>query len=92
MRKIIKKIVNLLGWLSLSALLMLIALSVIVNSPKAQEYITEKVFGKLERRLGNSISYSKIKITVFNKVEFTNLFITDQKGDTIIYAPNMRAS
>lgn len=91
MRKIIKKILNLFGWLSLSMMLLLVVLTIVINSPKVQDYITENVFVKLQNRLGNSISYSKMKLTVFNKVEFSNLLITDQNSDTIVYAPAMRA-
>ena len=92
MRKLIKKILNLIGWTSLTLVLLSIVLSVIINTPRLQNYITEKAFGKLEELFGNNISFTNVKLHLFNKAEFENLLIRDMQNDTLVYAPRMKAA
>ncbi|MBN2486788.1 MAG: translocation/assembly module TamB domain-containing protein [Bacteroidales bacterium] len=90
MRKIIKKIVNIAGWLSLSVLMLMVVASIAVSSPHLQAYMASKAFGGLEDRLGNKLSFNKVKLTIFNKVDFNDLLITDQSFDTILFAQSAK--
>lgn len=91
MRKIIKKILNLFGWLALVISLAGIILSILLNTPKIQDNITRRILEKLEEQLGNTISFSIIRIHIFNKIDFDNLLITDNEKDTIVFAPKLQA-
>lgn len=92
MRKIIKKIVYLLGWLLFLTFLFGIIASVLINTPNVQEYITTKAFGKLDDKFGNHFTHNGVRIRMFNRVDVSDLLITDQQNDTLIYAPKFRAN
>ncbi len=91
MRKIIKKIMNVLGWLLLSIIFMGIILVFLIKSPSVQRLATDKVAAKLSERFGTGLSYDGVKFRLFNKVEFEGVLIKDLANDTIVYAPILKA-
>lgn len=92
MRKIIKKIVYLFGWLLFLSVLLGIISSILINTPGVQEYITQEAFGKLDDKFGNHFTHSKVKYRLFNRVDVNDLLVTDLANDTIIYAPKFNAN
>jgi hypothetical protein len=92
MRKFIKKILNLIGWLLLLLMLLSVVSSVVLNIPAVQNRITSKGLEQVEALFGNYISYEGVKLRLFNKAEFENLLIRDLQNDTLVYASSMKAS
>ncbi len=92
MRKIIKKIVYLFGWLLFLSILLGIIASILINTPSVQEYITTEAFGKLNDKFGNNFTHSKVKYKLFNRVDISDMLVMDQANDTIIYAPKLSAN
>jgi hypothetical protein len=92
MRKLIKKILNLIGWLLLSLLILSVVLSIVINIPKVQNRITSAALEKVEALFGNYISYSDVRLRLFNRAEFDGLLIRDLSNDTLVYASKLKAS
>jgi hypothetical protein len=61
----------------------------LINSDRVQNKVAEKVTVWLSKELGNHISLSHVRVSWFNRVTVTDLYVTGLRGDTILYAPEI---
>ncbi|QQS50695.1 MAG: translocation/assembly module TamB [Bacteroidota bacterium] len=90
MRKLIKKILNLIGWLLFLLFIFGVAASIIINTPKVQTRITSIAFGKIQELFGSQVKYEKVHLGLFNRAELEGFLIRDLNADTLIYAGKMK--
>ena len=86
MRKFIKKILNLIGWVSLSVIILVVILSATINIPRIQDELTSKAMVKVQELFGGQIEYEGITLRLFNRAQFRNILIKDLANDTLVYA------
>lgn len=91
MSKIIKKITKLFTYLLLLLFLLPVILTGLVQIPKIQSFAVTKTLQWIGNELGTELQFSDVRILTFNRIRFNDLFIADQKGDTLIYATETRA-
>jgi hypothetical protein len=92
MRKFIKKILNLFGWLFLLLMILSVAASVVINIPGIQVKITDKGLGAVKQIFGTNVTYDNVKLRLFNRAEFEGILIRDLQNDTLLYASSLKAS
>ena len=90
MRKFIKKILNLIGWMSLLLMILSVLLSVIINIPKVQNQLTSRALVKVQELFGSQIEYRSVTLKLFNRAEFDSILIKDLANDTLVYAGKMK--
>lgn len=61
----------------------------IVQQPKVQQYLVQKLTDKLSGFLGTPVSMSKADIDLFNNITFHNFCVLSPKKDTILYTPEL---
>jgi hypothetical protein len=90
-RKIIKKITAVTSYLLLFIILLPGVLWGVIRLPAVQDYSVSKVLNWISTELGTKLSYTYVSIPTLNRIIFKDLFIADQRGDTLLYAQNTTA-
>lgn len=78
------------GYRVLIALLLLIFLFLVslyfaIQSPKFQNFISEKITHSLSEKLGAEIIIGNIEVSFFNNILLENFYVEDLQEDTLIY-------
>ena len=89
--KIIKKITRAIAYLLMVIILLPVVVIGIIQIPDVQNFVATKTLNWVADKLGTEIQFSSIHITTFNRIRINDLFITDQTGDTLLYAEKTRA-
>ncbi len=70
-------------------LIIITGLGYLLLQPFSQKAILNWYVNKLEKNLGTTISYSDAKISLFDEIIFSDLYIEDELNDTLLYACNV---
>ncbi len=60
-----------------------------INSERIQNIVAHRVTEMLSEELGNHISFDNIRVSWFNKVTLHDLCVTDLRGDTVLFTPEL---
>ncbi len=63
----------------------------LLQSPKVQTYLTQTIAGNLSNRFHTSISIGAVTFRPFNSLVLKNVFVADQKGDTLLFSKEIAA-
>ncbi len=88
----LQKIFRFLGYLILVLVLLLAIAYVVVQQPKVQNWLAQKVTKQLENKLGTPVSVENVSFTLANHVQLNGLYIADKSKDTLLYAGNVQMS
>jgi hypothetical protein len=67
-------------------LLLLISAWIFLQTDFGQNWLAQKVTGKLSKDLQTKISIRHVSIEFFNRLQLEGVYIEDQKNDTLLYA------
>lgn len=76
--------------MSLSLLLLLLGAYLFIQTPWGQQWIINKVTGKLSRDLQTNIRISHVDFSLFDKMHLQGVLLEDRTGDTLLYAGDLR--
>lgn len=91
MSKIIKKIAKVLSYTLLLAFLLPVIVWILLQIPAVQDFGVSKATRFVADELGIQLRYTGVRITNFNRIRFTDLYISDTESDTLIYAEKLVA-
>lgn len=77
-------------WFFLSLLFLIIGLYIFIQTPFGQNWIASQVTKRLSRELQTKISIKHVDFALFNRMHLEGVLIEDQKGDTVLYAGNIK--
>jgi hypothetical protein len=86
MAKIIKKAIKYLLFFAGVLAFLFISLFLVLQNPKVQTFIVQKISGKLSRDMKSTIQVGKVEFKFFNRLIVNDLLIKDQNDDTLIYS------
>jgi len=90
--KIIKKTLK-IGFLILGMVLAMLFLSYLVlRSPVAQTFLTQKLAKHLSSKYKTNISIQGVSIAFFNKVVLEKVLVEDQKRDSLLFVDRLEAT
>ncbi len=72
-------------------IVLVISVILILNIPSVQTYIAQKFVSSIRSKTGTEISIKSIKISIPTKVELAELFVRDQRKDTLLYLKSLSA-
>jgi hypothetical protein len=90
-RKIIKKITAVTSYLLLFIILLPGIMWGLIQIPAVQDIIVSKVLTWLSKEIGTDLKYKSVYIPSLNRIIFKELYVADQKGDTLLYAQKTSA-
>jgi hypothetical protein len=79
-----------LKWFLLSLLLLIAVLYLFILTPFGQNWITSQVTKRFSKELKTKITIKHVDFSLFNKMHLEGVMIEDQKGDTLLYAGDMK--
>ncbi len=88
-RKSIKNLKKILWILLLVTISLPTILFFVINSDRVQNMVAQRVTTLLSNELGNQISFEHIRVSWFNKLIIDKLCVTDLRGDTALYVPEL---
>ncbi len=91
MLKSIKKIFNILTGAIAVLVLTLAVLIFILRLPSVQTLILKKITDYISKETKSTLSFGKIRLVFFNKIEINDLIVKDQHNDTLLYAQRITA-
>ncbi len=86
--KNIKKTINILLVIISIFLLIIASAYFVFQSKVVQTMIINAVTRNISNSTGADVSIGKVKFTLFNKIVFDDVFISDQNKDTLLFADN----
>ncbi|HUR65947.1 MAG TPA: translocation/assembly module TamB domain-containing protein [Chitinophagaceae bacterium] len=86
----LKRFKKILKWFFLSLLFILVGLYIFIQTPFGQNWLARQVTKRLSRDLQTKISLKHVDFSLFNKMHLQGVLIEDQKGDTLLYAGDMK--
>jgi hypothetical protein len=81
-----------MAWVAGILFLLLVSLIVAVRIPAVQNAIVQKVTTYLEDRIGTEVSIGRIMIVFPKRLLIEDLYLEDQKGDTLVYAHELEVN
>ena len=72
-------------------IIFLVAFFFIFKIPAVQNWLAKQAASLLSSELGTVVRIDRVEIELFNKAIFENLYVEDLKGDTLIFAPEVKA-
>lgn len=70
---------------------LLVAFFFIFKIPAVQNWLAKQAASFLSSELGTVVKIDRVEIELFNKAIFENLYVEDLHGDTLIFAPEVKA-
>jgi hypothetical protein len=67
-------------------LFLIIAVSIFIQTPLGQNWITKQVTKRLSRDLQTKISIQHVNFSLFNKMHLQGVLVEDRSRDTLLYA------
>ncbi len=77
-------------WFFLTLLFLIIAVYFFIQTPFGQNWITKKVTNRLSKDLQTKISIRHVDFSLFNKMHLEGILIEDRKGDTLLFAGDLK--
>ncbi|MEX0881978.1 MAG: translocation/assembly module TamB domain-containing protein [Cyclobacteriaceae bacterium] len=78
-----------MGWVLLAVLTLVILLLVCIRSPWGQDLIIQKATSYVANNTQSTVSIKRLFITFRGNIYIEDLYLEDQKGDTLIYSKNL---
>lgn len=82
---LIKKILRIAGIVLLSLLTLLLIIALLLQLPSVQNYAAQRATDFLSKRIDSEFSVGSIQLDFFNRLRLENLYVEDQRGDTLAY-------
>lgn len=86
------KILKILGKIFLGILIFLLLVVLFIRSPWGQNIIKDKFISSITKKTGTEISLDRIFIKFNGAIQVDNLYMEDEKGDTLIYSESLSAN
>lgn len=77
-------------WVFLTLLFLLVALYIFIQTPFGQNWIVKQVTKRLSRDLQTKVKIDHVSFSLFNKMHLEGVLVEDRKGDTLLYAGDMK--
>ncbi|HWR32069.1 MAG TPA: hypothetical protein VN451_00975, partial [Chitinophagaceae bacterium] len=77
-------------WFFLSLLFLIVATYIFIQTPFGQNWIAGQVTKRLSRDLHTKVTVKHVDFSLFNRMHLEGLMIEDRKGDTLLYAGDMK--
>lgn len=92
MKKALKIILSSVSGLVIFIIMLPILLSMILQISAVQNFVVAQISAKLSQVASTKISISHVDIEFFTKAVLSDVYIEDQRGDTMIYAKNLKVA
>lgn len=86
----LKRFKKILKWFFLILLFLIAALYIFIQTPFGQNWIAKQVTKRLSKDLQTNVSIKHIDFSLFNRMHLEGVLIEDRKGDTVLYAGDMK--
>ncbi len=90
--ELIKKILKWGAWLLLGFLLLFAVLYFLIQFPKIQTLLVQKVTTQLNTSLSSTTRVGRVNISLFKKIVLEEVYLEDQQKDTLLYAQQISAN
>ncbi len=89
-KKIIRKTRKVLAWILLVVLVMVLGLLIFINLPAGKRFIKARVENYLRETLHTTVAIGSLDYSLPNWLELKNIYVEDQKKDTLLYGGELR--
>src|SRR5688572_23226536 len=89
LKRFLIKAAKIIGWITLSVIIILLLLVGLIQFPAVQNKIVQKTVAGLKQKLGTTVSLSRITIKFPKRLVIEGLYVEDQSGDTLLFAGNL---
>jgi len=87
---LLKRFKKILKWFFLTLLFLLAGIYIFIQTPFGQNWIARQVTKRLSRDLQTKVSIQHIDFSLFNRMHLEGVLLEDQKGDTLLFAGDMK--
>ena len=86
LKKYLVKLLKVVGWITLSIVVLLIAVGLLLRVPAVQNRIVQIAVGFLHDKIGTEVRLDYISLQFPKKIVLEGLYVEDQHRDTLLYA------
>ncbi|MEK7224981.1 MAG: hypothetical protein AAB221_04780, partial [Bacteroidota bacterium] len=77
-------------WFFLVLLFLVVSLYIFIQTPFGQNWIAKQVTKRLSKNLHTKVTVKHVDFSLFNRMHLEGLLVEDQRGDTLLYAGDMK--
>ena len=88
-RSLTKKLLRLFGWLMLLFVVLMIAITILFQSTRFQNWLGQKVTKKFSEDLNTTIHFDHIDFEIFDNLVLENFLLEDLNGDTLLHSQSL---
>lgn len=89
LKKILIRLVKLVGWLVFSVIILLLLVAGAIQIPAVQNRIVQKAVGFLKDKIKTEVRLAHISLSFPKRIILTGLYIEDQAADTLLYTEEL---
>jgi translocation and assembly module TamB len=86
LKNVLVKILKITGWVVASVVLLLVALTFIIQIPSVQNKIVQKAISFLQNKIHTEVRLEHISLSFPKKVVLSGIYLEDQHQDTLLHA------
>src|SRR5688572_23385895 len=87
----IKRVVRLVLRVVLVLIVVILLAVLALNIPSVQTWLAQRLAGSIREKTGAALSLGSVNIALPRTVVITDLFVPDEKNDTLLYLHSLRA-
>lgn len=90
MKKIVLKVLKIVGWVLASILFLVILVVILIQFPSVQNFAKDKAVAYLEKKIGTKVEVDDLRISFPKRIVLKGIYFEDQNHDTLLAAKEIR--
>lgn len=90
MNPIVRRILKILGWITVSIVSLLILVLILIQIPAVQNFAKDKVVAYLQNKLKTKVAIDKLTIAFPKQIVLKGVYFEDQRKDTLLAGKEVR--
>ncbi len=90
MNPIVRRILKILGWITVSIVSLLILVLILIQIPAVQNFAKDKVVAYLQNKIKTKVSIGKLSIAFPKQIVLKDVYFEDQRKDTLLSGKELR--
>ncbi|MBT1690835.1 translocation/assembly module TamB domain-containing protein [Dawidia soli] len=86
LKKYLVKLLKVVGWITLSIVVLLMAVILLLRVPSVQNRVVQAAVGFLHKKIGTEVRLDYVSVQFPKKIVLEGLYVEDQQRDTLLYA------
>ena len=90
MKPVVRKILKIIGWITVSIIFLLVLVFILIQIPAVQNFAKNKIVAYLENKIKTKVSIGTLRIAFPKQIVLKDVYFEDQHKDTLLAGKELR--